>query len=166
MAALKDREIEARGAGKVVSRADELALLTKMVKTRQESAAIYAEAGRAELAAQEDAEVAVIGEFLPRQMDEAAVIEAARTAIASTGAASVKDMGRVINALKEGYPGQMDFAKASGIVKGAVSQAPAATMLNRQRSTGAVANSAASATARPEKSQSGRCGNRARTRCR
>ena len=118
MAALKDREIEARGAGKVVSRADELALLTKMVKSRQESAAIYAEAGRAELAAQENAEVAVISEYLPKQMDEAAVIEAAKTAIASTGAASVKDMGRVINALKEAYPGQMDFAKASGIVKG------------------------------------------------
>jgi uncharacterized protein len=118
MSALKDREIEARGAGKVVSRADELALLTKMVKTRQESAAIYAEAGRAELAAQENAEVTVIGEFLPRQMDEAAVTAAAKTAIASTGAASIKDMGKVVNALKEGYPGQMDFARASAIVKG------------------------------------------------
>ena len=73
MAALKDREIEARGAGKIVSRADELALLTKMVKSRQELAAIYAGAGRAELAAQENAEVAVINEFLPKQMDEAAV---------------------------------------------------------------------------------------------
>lgn len=118
MAALKEREIEARGAGKVVSRADELALLTKMVKSRQESAAIYAEAGRAELAAQENAEVAVINEFLPKQMDEAAVTEAAKAAIAATGAASVKDMGKVINALKEKHPGQMDFAKASAIVKG------------------------------------------------
>lgn len=118
MAALKEREIEARGAGKVVSRADELALLTKMVKSRQESAAIYAEAGRAELAAQEYAEVAVINEYLPKQMDEAAVTEVARTAIRSTGATTVKDMGRVINALKEAYPGQMDFAKASAIVKG------------------------------------------------
>ena len=85
MAALKDREIEARGAGKIVSRADELALLTKMVKSRQESAAIYAQAGRAELAAQENAEVAVINEFLPKQMDEAAVTAAAKAAIASTG---------------------------------------------------------------------------------
>ena len=117
MAALKDREIEARGAGKIVSRADELALLTKMVKSRQESAAIYAEAGRAELAAQENAEVAVINEFLPRQMGEAEVTEAAKAAIAATGAASVKDMGRVVNALKEAHPGQMDFAKASAIVK-------------------------------------------------
>ena len=74
MAALKDREIEARGAGKIVSRADELALLTKMLKSRQELAAIYAEAGRAELAAQENAEIAVIGEFLPKQMDDGAVL--------------------------------------------------------------------------------------------
>jgi uncharacterized protein len=118
MAALKDREIEARGAGKIVSQADELALLTKMMKSRQESAAIYAEAGRKELAEQENAEIAVIGEFLPKQMDEAAVTAAAKAAIASTGAASIKDMGRVINALKAAHPGEMDFAKASAIVKG------------------------------------------------
>src|SRR5271155_1030096 len=118
MAALKEREIEARGAGKIVSRADELALLTKMVKSRQESAAIYAGAGRAELAAQENAEVAVINEFLPKQMDEAAVTAAAKSAIAATGAASVRDMGKVVNALKEAHPGQMDFAKASALVKG------------------------------------------------
>ena len=117
MAALKEREIEARGAGKIVSRADELALLTKMVKSRQESAAIYAQAKRAELAAQENAEVAVINEFLPKQMDEAEVTVAAKAAIAATGAGSVKDMGKVINALKEAHPGQMDFAKASAIVR-------------------------------------------------
>lgn len=117
MAALKDREIEARGAGKIVSRADELALLTKMLKSRQESAAIYVEAGRPELAAQENAEVAVINEFLPKQMDEAAVTAAAKAAIAATGAATVKDMGKVVNALKEAHPGQMDFAKASAIIK-------------------------------------------------
>ncbi len=117
MAALKEREIEARGAGKIVSRADELAILTKMVKSRQESAAIYAGAGRAELAAQENAEVAVINEFLPKQMDEASVTAAAKAAIAATGASSIKDMGKVVNALKEAHPGQMDFAKASTIVK-------------------------------------------------
>lgn len=117
MAALKEREIEARGAGKIVSRADELALLTKMIKSRQESAAIYAQAGRSELAAQENAEVAVINEFLPKQMDETEVTAAARAAIAATGAASVKDMGKVINALKQTHPGQMDFAKASAIVR-------------------------------------------------
>jgi uncharacterized protein YqeY len=117
MAALKEREIEARGAGKIVSRADELALLTKMVKSRLESAAIYAEAGRAELAAQENAEVAVINEFLPKQMNETEITAAARAAIAATGAMSVKDMGKVVNALKEAHPGEMDFAKASAIVK-------------------------------------------------
>lgn len=117
MAALKEREIEARGAGKIVSRADELALLTKMVKSRQESLAIYRQAGREDLAAQESAEIAVIGEFLPKQMDEAEVNAAAKAAIAATGAASLKDMGKVVAALKDGYPGQMDFAKASAIVK-------------------------------------------------
>ena len=94
MAALKEREIEARGAGKIVSRADELALLTKMVKSRQESAAIYAEAGRKELAEQENAEIAVINEFLPKQMDEAAVIAAAKAAIASTGAVEHQGHGQ------------------------------------------------------------------------
>ena len=118
MAALKDREIELRGAGKVVSRADELAVLAKMTKSRQESQAIYAQAGRPELAAQESAEIAIIGEFLPTQMDEAAMKSAIEAAIKLTGAAGVKDMGRVVAALKEAYPGQMDFARASAIVKG------------------------------------------------
>jgi uncharacterized protein len=118
MAALKDREIEARGSGKIVSRADELALLTKMAKSRQESLSIYREAGRNELAEQEAAEIAVINEFLPKQMDDAAVAEAARKAIAEAGATSVRDMGKVVSALKDAYPGQMDFAKASQVVKG------------------------------------------------
>jgi hypothetical protein len=122
MAALKEREIEARGAGKIVSRADELALLTKMVKSRQESLAIYQQAGRDDLAAQETAEIAVIGEFLPKQMTEDEVTAAAKAAIASVGAASLKDMGKVVSALKEGYPGQMDFAKASAIVKALLTQ--------------------------------------------
>ncbi len=121
MAALKEREIEARGAGKIVSRADELTLLTKMVKSRQESAAIYTEAGRTELAAQENAEVEVINEVLPKQMDEAELTAAARAAIAATGAASLKDMGKVINALKEAHAGEMDFAKASAIVRSLLS---------------------------------------------
>ncbi|MGO8800554.1 MAG: GatB/YqeY domain-containing protein [Roseiarcus sp.] len=117
MAALKDREIELRGEGKIVSRAGELAVLTKMVKSRQESLGIYQQAGRHELAAQESAEIAIIGEFLPKQMDEAAVRTAVQAAIALTGAASLKDMGKVVAALKEAYPGQMDFAKASAVVK-------------------------------------------------
>ena len=118
MAALKEREIEARGTGKIVSRADELALLTKMVKARQEAVVLYREAGRAELADQENAEIAVINEFLPKQMDEAAVTAAAEAAIASTGAVGMRDMGKVVTALKERYPGQMDFTRASAVVKG------------------------------------------------
>ena len=118
MSALKDREIEARGAGKVVTRADELALLTKMAKTRQESLTIYKDHGREDLAAQEAAEIAVINAFLPQQMDDGAILEAAKAAIAAVGASSVRDMGKVVAALKEKYPGQMDFARASGIVKG------------------------------------------------
>lgn len=117
MAALKDREIELRGAGKIVSRADELAVLTKMVKSRQESLSIYRQAGRDALAEQESAEIAIISEFLPKQMDEAGMKTAAEAAIALTGATGVKDMGKVVAALKETYPGQMDFAKASAIVK-------------------------------------------------
>jgi uncharacterized protein len=117
MAALKDREIEARGAGAALTPADELALLAKMVKTRQESLTIYEQAGREDLASQERAEIAIINEFLPKQMDEAAVKAAASGAIAETGAAGMKDMGKVITALKAKYPGQMDFAKASAIVK-------------------------------------------------
>jgi hypothetical protein len=117
IAALKDREIEARGAGKIVSRADELALLTKMVKTRQESLAIYLQAKRDDLAAQESAEIAVINEYLPKQLDEAQVTAAAKAAIAEVGATNLRDMGKVVTALKERYPGQMDFAKASAIVK-------------------------------------------------
>ena len=123
MAALKDREIEMRGTGKIVSRADELAVLTKMVKSRQESLGIYQQAGRHELAEQETAEIAVISEFLPKQMDEAAIKTAADAAIALTGAVSIKDMSKVVAALKDAYPGQMDFAKASAIVKGLLTSA-------------------------------------------
>jgi uncharacterized protein len=118
MAALKDREIEMRGTGKIVSRADELAVLTKMVKSRQESLLIYQQAGRNELADQESAEIAVINEFLPKQMDDEAMQAAVAAAIAKTGALGIKDMGKVVAALKEAYPGQMDFAKASAVVKG------------------------------------------------
>ncbi|HYC24750.1 MAG TPA: GatB/YqeY domain-containing protein [Roseiarcus sp.] len=117
MAALKDREIEARGAGAALTPADEMALLAKMVKTRQESLAIYQQAGREDLAAQERAEIDVINEFLPKQMDEAAVKAAAAATIAEIGAAGMRDMGKVIAALKAKYPGQMDFSRASAIVK-------------------------------------------------
>ena len=119
-AALKDREIEARGAGKTVGDEDVIAMLGKMVKSRQESLAIYEKAGREDLAATERGEIAVISEFLPRAMSEADTAAAIKAAIAETGAASMKDMGKVVAALKAKYAGQIDFSKASGLVKAAL----------------------------------------------
>lgn len=116
-AALKDRDIEARGAGKTVSDEDILALLQKMVKSRQESADIYAKAGRTDLETQEREEIAIINEFLPQQLGEDEVKAAITAAIGETGASSMKDMGKVVGALKAKYTGQMDFAKASALVK-------------------------------------------------
>jgi uncharacterized protein YqeY len=116
-AALKDRDIEARGQGKEVSDEDILALLQKMVKSRQESMEIYDKNGRPELAQQEREEIAIISEFLPKQMDEAAVEAAIKEAIAETGATAMKDMGKVVAVLKAKYAGQIDFGKASGLVK-------------------------------------------------
>ncbi|HEV2572434.1 MAG TPA: GatB/YqeY domain-containing protein [Beijerinckiaceae bacterium] len=117
-AALKDKDIEARGAGKTVSDDDILALLQKMVKSRQESADIYAKAGRPELETQEREEIAIINEFLPKQLGEDEVKAAIAAAISETGATSMKDMGKVVGALKAKYTGQLDFAKASALVKG------------------------------------------------
>ena len=116
-AGLKDREIAARGEGTVMTEADQLALLGKMVKQRQESVKLYEAGGRPELAAKEMAEIAVIEEFLPKQLGEAEVEAAIAAAIAETGAASVKDMGRVMAALKARYTGQMDFGSAGAKIK-------------------------------------------------
>ena len=117
-AALKDKDIEARGAGKGQASDDEiLGLLQKMIKQRQESAGIYEQAGRGELAAQEREEAEIIASYLPKQMDEAETRQAIEAAIKATGAASIKDMGKVIGALRGKYAGQMDFAKASALVK-------------------------------------------------
>ncbi len=120
-AAIKDKDIEARGQGKgQLTDDDVLSLLQKMVKQRQESIAIYRQAGRDELAAGEQAEVDVISAYMPKQMDEDGVKAAVAAAIAETGAAGMKDMSKVIGALKTKYAGQMDFAKASQLVKAAL----------------------------------------------
>jgi uncharacterized protein YqeY len=117
-AAIKDRDIAARTAGKdQASDAELLELLAKMIKQREESQKIYAEAGRSELAAQEGEEVAIIREFLPKQLSDEDMAKAIDDAIAAAGAASVKDMGKVMGALKSRYAGQMDFGKASAAVK-------------------------------------------------
>jgi uncharacterized protein YqeY len=117
-AAIQDRDIANRGAGKEAASEDEiLQILAKMVKQREESAKAFEDGKRPELAAKEREEIAVLRDFQPAQMDDAGIEVAAREAIAATGAASQKDMGRVMAVLKETYAGQMDFSKASGIVK-------------------------------------------------
>ncbi|MFA6154643.1 GatB/YqeY domain-containing protein [Mesorhizobium sp.] len=118
-AAIHDRDILNRGSAKEPASDEEiLQILAKMVKQREESAKAFDDGKRPELAAQERGEMEIIRAFLPTQLDEAAIAAAAREAIAATGAASQKDMGKVIAALKQKYSGQMDFGKASGIVKG------------------------------------------------
>jgi uncharacterized protein YqeY len=120
-AALKDKDIEARGLGKEPASDEEiLSLLQKMTKQRTESAAVYEQGGRPELAANERAEIAIIESFLPKQMDQAETQAAIDAAIAETGAAGPKDMGKVIAALKGQFAGRMDFGKASGLVKAAL----------------------------------------------
>ena len=120
-AALKDKDIEARGLGKEPASDEEiLSLLQKMIKQRTESASVYEQGGRPELAANERAEIAIIEAFLPKQMDEAEMKAAVDAAILETGAAGQKDMGKVIAALKGTCAGRMDFGKASGLVKAAL----------------------------------------------
>lgn len=119
-AAVKNAEIEARGTGKALSEEALMALLQKLVKQRQEAADLYDKGGRADLAGAERGEIAVLETFLPAQMDEAAVTAAIAEAIAETGASSVKDMGKVMAALKARHTGTMDFAKASAAVKAAL----------------------------------------------
>jgi uncharacterized protein len=118
-AAFKNADIEARGQGKGPLGEDELlALLQKMIKQRQEAVELYDKGGRADLAQQERDEIAIIAGYLPKQMSEEEVKAAISAAIAETGASGMKDMGKVIAALKGKFAGKMDFAKASGLVKG------------------------------------------------
>jgi len=118
-AALKNSDIEARTAGKGPLDDDELlSLMQKMSKQRQESVELYDKGGRPELAAQEREEIVIITSFLPKQMSDDEVKAAVAAVVTETGAASMKDMGKVMAALKERYAGKMDFAKAGGLVKG------------------------------------------------
>lgn len=118
-AAIKDREIALRGdqdAGEV-GEPEILQIMGKMVKQRQESARAYEEGGRLELAEKELAEIGVIQEFLPRQMDQSEVAAAVDAAVAETGAASIRDVGKVMASLKARYTGQMDFGTVGALVK-------------------------------------------------
>ena len=123
MAALKDRDIAARGQGKDDGLSDDeiLGLLQTMVKQRKESIKMYEEGGRPELAARENAEIEVIEKFLPAQMTDAEIENALKQAIDETGAQGLKDMGKVMAVIKANYPGTIDMGKASGIVKGLLS---------------------------------------------
>ena len=118
-AAIKNADIEAQMQGKSELADDGLiGLLQKMIKQRQESVEIYDKAGRKELADQERGEIKIITAYLPQQMSEAEAKAAIAAVIKATGATSVKDMGKVMAALKQGYAGKMDFGRASGLVKG------------------------------------------------
>lgn len=118
-AAIKDRDIASRGEGgpEVIADSDILAVLGRMVKQRQESARAYEEGGRPELAQKELAEIKVIEEFLPRQLDAAEVEAAIAAAVAEVGATSIRDMGKVMGVLKAKYTGQMDFGAVGPKIK-------------------------------------------------
>jgi len=120
-AAIKNADIEAERSGKSLAEDELLSLLQKMIKQRQESIDIYEKGGRKELADQERGEIEVIKGFLPQQMSEAEAKAAIAAVIKDTGAAGMKDMGKVMAALKERHAGKMDFGKASGLVKGLLS---------------------------------------------
>jgi len=119
LAALKDRDIAGRTRGQTDGIGDDevLQMLQSMVKQRRESIALYEQGGRLELAQQEAEEIAIIERFLPRQLDQEELTAAVRDTIAGLEAGGLKDMGRVMTALRDKYAGRMDFAKASAVVK-------------------------------------------------
>jgi uncharacterized protein YqeY len=123
LAALKDKDIEARGLGKAALSDEEiLGQLQKMIKQRNDSIEAYDKAGRVDLATQEREEKAIIEAYLPQQMSADDVRAAVKAAVAATGAASVKDMGKVMAELKGKFAGKMDFSKANAVVKEMLSQ--------------------------------------------
>ncbi len=122
-ASIKDRDIAARSDGdeNLVPESEIMAILARMIKQRTESARAYEEAGRLELAQEERDEITVIESYLPRQMDQDAIARAIDTEIAALGASSIRDMGRVMAAMKAKYTGQMDFAQVGPQVKARLS---------------------------------------------
>lgn len=119
MAALKDRDISARGKGQAegIDDAEILSMMQSMVKQRQESSKTYRDNDRPELAEREEQEIIVIQKFLPQQMSEEEIQTAITEIIAETGADNIKDMGKVMGVLKSKYAGQLDMAKAGGMIK-------------------------------------------------
>ena len=118
-AAIKDKDIDARAAGRDdgVPDSEVLGILDKMVKQRRESARTYEEGGRLDLAEREQAEIVVIEEFLPQKLDEEAAAKAVDAAISEIGADGIRDMGKVMGVLKAKYTGQMDFGEVGPLVK-------------------------------------------------
>lgn len=122
LAALKDRDIAARGKGNLdgINEDEIKQMLSSMIKQRRESIALYEQGGRLDLAQQEQEEITIIERFLPKQLDEVATSEAIAAVIRDLGATGIKDMGRVMAALKERHAGSMDFTRASALVKTAL----------------------------------------------
>ncbi len=122
LAAVKDRDIASRGTSKdgVISNEDILQLLQSMIKQRKDSVAMYAKGGRQDLVDSEQSEIDIIQSFLPKQMDEAQIRAAVEDIIKTTGAAGLRDMGKVMGLLRERFAGQMDFGQASAMVKTAL----------------------------------------------
>jgi uncharacterized protein YqeY len=118
---LKNADIEARVTGKPLGDAEVISILQKMIKQRQESVELYKKGNRPELVKQEEEEIAIISGYLPKQMADADVAAAIDAAIKETGAAGMKDMGKVIGVLRSKYAGQMDMSKASAAVKAKLS---------------------------------------------
>lgn len=125
IAKMRERDIEARPSGNMdgISDAEILTMLEGMIKQRRESITLYEKGNRADLVAQEAAEIVIIEKFMPQKMSAEATQQAIEAAIAATGAASIKDMGKVMNALKEQYAGQMDFAQVGAAIKTKLSSA-------------------------------------------
>ncbi len=119
LAALKDKDIAARtqGGGEGIGEAEIMSMLQSMIKQRKESAKLYADAGREDLTDRENKEIKVIERFLPKQLGEAEVAKIVEQIIAETGAADIKDMGKVMGELKTRYAGQVDMGKAGAVVK-------------------------------------------------
>lgn len=118
IAGMKEKDVDARGKGQEkASDSDLLAMMQNMIKQRKDSIKMYEDGNRQDLAVKEQNEINVIEKFLPKQMGDAEIENAIKSAIAATGASSMKDMGKVMGELKAKYVGQMDFGKANGVIK-------------------------------------------------
>ena len=123
LAGIKEKDVDARGKGKeCAAEADLMSMMQTMIKQRQESAKMYRDGNRPELAEKEEKEITIINSFLPKQMSDAEVDAAIASIIKELNASSIKDMGAVMGKLREKYAGQMDFGVASGKIKAALSK--------------------------------------------